>query len=308
MPIAKTLHHLRIATRQSALALFQANFIKNALLKYHPTLTIELVPMITSGDRFLNDSLNKSGGKGLFVKELESALLEEKADIAVHSMKDVPVSCEAGLEIAVICERDDPRDAFVSEKYTHFAELPLGAHVGTSSLRRSSIVKELRPDINIKLLRGNVDTRVKKLFAGEFDAIILAAAGLHRLQLEKHIRHYFEPEQMLPAIGQGAIGIECRSNDRHVKKLLQPLNHYPTQCCVLAERAMNKILGGGCHTPVAGYATYHAEQLYLRGCVASADGKNVLRADSKGSMKDYENIGKQVAEKLLSLGARDILM
>lgn len=298
---------LRIATRKSPLALYQAEFVKAALMAVHPHLTVELVLFTTTGDKILNDSLSKAGGKGLFVKELEQALLDNTADIAVHSMKDVPIYCAEGLDIAAICERSDPRDAFLSNHYQRFLDLPQGAIVGTSSLRRQSIVKHLRPDITIQLMRGNVDTRVKKLLDGQYDAIVLAAAGLQRLNLEEHIKQYFNPEEMLPAVGQGAIGIECRANDKAIKKLLMPLNHFPTESCVIAERKMNTVLNGGCHTPVAGYATYQGDQLLLRGLVGKLDGSKIIRAEVQGHIKDARKIGHDVANQLLEKGAGEIL-
>ena len=241
MAVLKT---LKIATRQSPLALWQANFVKDQLEKFHPTLSVELVPMVTKGDVILDSPLAKIGGKGLFVKELENALLEKRADIAVHSMKDVPMEFPEGLGLSVICKREDPRDAFVSNTYRSLDELPQGAIVGTSSLRRQCQLKQLRPDLDIRSLRGNVGTRLSKLDNGEYDAIILASAGLIRLGLAERIASFIEVEQSLPAAGQGAVGIECRVDDEEVKALLAPLSDATTTTCVLAERAMNTRLQG----------------------------------------------------------------
>ena len=237
---------IRIATRKSPLALWQAHFVKDALQAAHPGLEVELVTMVTKGDIILDTPLAKVGGKGLFVKELEVAMLEGRADLAVHSMKDVPVDFPEGLGLVTICEREDPRDAFVSNTYNNIDELPQGAVVGTCSLRRQCQLKEYRPDLVIKELRGNVGTRLGKLDAGEYDAIILAAAGLKRLELEERIRSFIEPEQSLPAVGQGAVGIECRVDDERLLKLLEPLNHQDTADRVRCERAMNLTLEGGC--------------------------------------------------------------
>jgi hydroxymethylbilane synthase len=301
------LHHLRIATRESQLAIRQTELVKEALLRYQPQMTIELVSMVTSGDKLLEHPLATAGGKGMFVKELEIALLENRADIAVHSMKDMPVSCAEGLEIAVYLERDDPRDVFVSNHYNQVKELPKNAKVGTASLRRGAIIKHQRPDVNIELLRGNVNTRLKKLDEGNYDAIILAAAGLHRLGLDSRINYYFSPEESLPAIGQGIIGVECRTNDKAIKKLLMPLDHYPTRLCTTAERAMNHKLGGNCHSPIAGYATVTGEILHLRGWVASIDGKKIIKAEKSGDCKKAATIGETVAADLIHQGANFIL-
>jgi hydroxymethylbilane synthase len=298
---------LRIATRKSALALWQAEFVKARLEHFHPDLTVELVPMTTKGDIILDTPLAKVGGKGLFVKELEVAMLEGRADIAVHSMKDVPVEFPDGLGLEIICEREDPRDAFVSNTINSFADLPQGAIVGTSSLRRQCQIKALRPDLDIRDLRGNVNTRLAKLDAGEYDAIILAAAGLIRLEMPERIREFIEPEVMLPANGQGAVGIECRSDDERVKNLLAPLEHKETRIRVLAERAMNRRLEGGCQVPIGSYAVIENEQLFLRGLVGSVDGKTLLTADTTGSTDNYQQLGTDLAEELLGKGADAIL-
>ena len=298
---------LKIATRQSPLALWQANYVKDSLQQLYPDLTVELVPMVTKGDVILDSPLAKIGGKGLFVKELENALLNKEADIAVHSMKDVPMQFPEGLGLAVICKREDPRDAFVSNSYRTFAELPQGAVVGTSSLRRQCQLKALRPDLDIRSLRGNVGTRLSKLDNGDYDAIILASAGLIRLGLADRIASFIEVEQSLPAAGQGAVGIECRTDDVQVKQLLAPLADAETTCCVLAERAMNNRLQGGCQVPIGGYAVLQQGQLYLRALVGDVDGSQIIRAEGKSGVENADVLGVQIAEQLLAQGADKIL-
>lgn len=298
---------VRIATRKSALALWQAEFVKAELLRHHPDIQVVLVPMSTQGDKILDTPLAKIGGKGLFVKELETAMLDDRADIAVHSMKDVPVAFPDGLVLHTICQREDPRDAFVSNQFQHLAQLPQGAVVGTSSLRRQCQLKALRPDLTVRDLRGNVNTRLAKLDNGEFAAIILAAAGLIRLGFAGRIASYLEPEQSLPANGQGAVGIECRSDDTVIRQLLAPLDHQPTRLCVLAERAMNRRLQGGCQVPIGAFATLNDKQLQLRGLVGSLDGSTILHASHSGDAKEAEQIGLRVAEQLLAQGAGAIL-
>lgn len=300
---------LRIATRKSALALWQAEYVKASLERAHPGLQVELVPLVSRGDKILDVPLAKVGGKGLFVKELEHALLEGEADIAVHSMKDVPMDFPEGLGLAVICEREDPRDAFVSNSYRSLDELPAGSIVGTSSLRRQCQLLEQRPDLEIRFLRGNVNTRLSKLDQGEYDAIILAAAGLIRLEMSDRIRDYIEPEQSLPAGGQGAVGIECRMDDQQTLKLLAPLHHEPTAQRVIAERAMNKRLEGGCQVPIACYAVHenNEQQLWLRGLVGNPDGSLILRDDIRAPVAEAESMGVALAERLLAAGAADIL-
>lgn len=298
---------LKIATRQSPLALWQANYVKDRLQQLYPDLIVELVPMVTKGDVILDSPLAKIGGKGLFVKELENALLNKEADIAVHSMKDVPMQFPEGLGLAVICKREDPRDAFVSNSYRTFAELPQGAVVGTSSLRRQCQLKALRPDLDIRSLRGNVGTRLSKLDNGDYDAIILASAGLIRLGLADRIASFIEVEQSLPAAGQGAVGIECRTDDVQVKQLLAPLADAETTCCVLAERAMNNHLQGGCQVPIGGYAVLQQGQLYLRALVGNVDGSQIIRAKGKSAVKNADVLGVQIAEQLLAQGADKIL-
>ncbi|MEZ9196915.1 hydroxymethylbilane synthase [Shewanella sp. 10N.286.54.B9] len=298
---------IRIATRKSPLAMWQAEFVKAELEKIHEGLTVELLPMSTKGDIILDTPLAKVGGKGLFVKELEVAMLEDRADIAVHSMKDVPVDFPEGLGLEVICEREDPRDAFVSNNFSSINELPQGAVVGTSSLRRQCQIRAARPDLQIKDLRGNVGTRLAKLDAGNYDAIILAAAGLKRLKLEERITSFISAEDSLPANGQGAVGIECRTDDTRVKALLAPLEHLETRQRVIAERAMNTRLEGGCQVPIGAYAEIDGDTLSLRGLVGNPDGSQVIEAATSGNKNDAEQLGVALAEELLSKGAKTIL-
>ncbi|RWT33223.1 hydroxymethylbilane synthase [Aeromonas caviae] len=298
---------LKIATRKSPLALWQANFVKDRLEALHPDLQVELVPMSTQGDKILDTPLAKVGGKGLFVKELETAMLEGRADIAVHSMKDVPVEFPDGLGLHTICEREDPRDAFVSNRFKLIDELPQGAVVGTSSLRRQCQLRAARPDLVIRDLRGNVNTRLAKLDAGEYDAIILAAAGLKRLEMAHRIAAFIEPEQSLPANGQGAVGIECRLDDHELHALLAPLEHPETRIRVLTERAMNRALQGGCQVPIGAYALVEGEEVWLRGLVGSPDGSHVIRDEIRGPLAEGEALGHTLAQRLLAAGADVIL-
>ena len=298
---------LRIATRKSPLALWQAEHVAEALRAAHPGLAVELVGMSTQGDKILDTPLAKIGGKGLFVKELEQGLLEERADIAVHSMKDVPVELPDGLHIATVMAREDPRDALVSERVGAIAELPEGARVGTSSLRRQCQLAARRADLAIVPLRGNVNTRLRKLDEGEFDAILLAAAGLKRLGFGSRIRALLPIEESLPAIGQGEIGIECRSDDAATNALLAPLHDADTASCVTAERAMNRRLHGGCQVPIAGHATLHNGYLTLRGLVGEPDGSRVLRDEVRGAVAGAAALGEALAGRLLFRGADAIL-
>jgi len=298
---------IRIATRKSPLAMWQAEHVAAELRRIHPGLQVELLGMSTQGDKILDTPLAKIGGKGLFIKELEQGMLEGAADIAVHSMKDVPVELPEGLHLAVIMQREDPRDAFVSSRYANLDELPEGACVGTASLRRQSQLLESRPDLVIKSLRGNVNTRLRKLDEGEYDAIILAAAGLIRLGFESRIRARIGPERSLPAIGQGAVGIECRRDDRAINELLAPLHHPDTAACVRAERAMNHRLNGGCQVPIAGYAMLESGHLWLRGLVGDPDGSRIIRGEVEGSVDEAEQMGAGLAGKLLEWGADEIL-
>jgi hydroxymethylbilane synthase len=298
---------LRIATRESPLALWQANFVKDALNQHHPALSVELVPMTTRGDQILDSPLAKVGGKGLFVKELEKAMLDGRADIAVHSMKDVPMEFPEGLGLAVICEREDPADAFVSNDYRSLKELPQGARVGTSSFRRQCQLKEQRPDLEILDLRGNVGTRLGKLDSGGYDGIILAAAGLIRLGLDERIRERLSYELSLPAGGQGAVGIECRNDDLETLNLLYCLHHSQTAARVTAERAVNARLEGGCQVPIASFAELEGDSLNLRALVGAVDGSVIYRSERNGSQHDAERLGVEVAEDLLKQGAKAIL-
>ncbi|MFZ6048277.1 hydroxymethylbilane synthase [Pseudomonas sp. CR3202] len=298
---------IRIATRKSALALWQAEYVKARLEEAHPGLKVSLVPMVSKGDKLLDAPLAKIGGKGLFVKELETALLENEADIAVHSMKDVPMDFPEGLGLYCICEREDPRDAFVSNRFDNLDALPAGSVVGTSSLRRQAQLLARRPDLKIQFLRGNVNTRLAKLDAGEYDAIILAAAGLIRLGFEARIRSAISVEDSLPAGGQGAVGIECRSADSEIHALLAPLHHQATALRVSAERALNKRLNGGCQVPIACYAVLEGDQLWLRGLVGQPDGGQLLRAEGRAAAAQAEALGTRVADELLQLGAGEIL-
>ncbi|USA52917.1 hydroxymethylbilane synthase [Acinetobacter sp. C32I] len=298
---------LKIATRQSPLALWQAEHIRSRLNALYPDLTVELLKFVTQGDKILDTPLAKIGGKGLFVKELEAALLDGRADLAVHSMKDVPMHLPEGLSLAVICEREDPLDAFVSNHYAHFDELPQGAKVGTSSLRRKCQILQQRPDLEIIDLRGNVGTRLSKLDDGLYDAIILASAGLKRLGLADRIRHCLTPVVSLPAVGQGALGLECRTDDVELLKLIQPLQHEETSICVRAERAFNAYLEGGCQVPIAGYATLNDGQVQIEGRVGSVDGKTLLQEQLVGATVDAEQLGEQLAQRLLAQGAGELL-
>ncbi len=298
---------LKIATRQSPLALWQAEHIRARLEAMHADLTVELVTFVTQGDKILDTPLAKIGGKGLFVKELEAALMDGRADLAVHSMKDVPMALPEGLSLAVICEREDPLDAFVSNHYASFADLPQGAKVGTSSLRRKCQILKARPDLEIIDLRGNVGTRLSKLDDGQYDAIILASAGLKRLGLAERIRHTIQPAVSLPAVGQGALGLECRSQDQAVLDLILPLMHAETNMCVRAERAFNAYLEGGCQVPIAGYATLQNGQLQIEGRVGSVDGKTILKAVQYGVPEQAEMLGEELAKALLAQGAGELL-
>ncbi|OON38556.1 hydroxymethylbilane synthase [Izhakiella australiensis] len=298
---------LRIATRQSPLALWQARYVQQGLMACHPGLQVELVPMVTRGDVLLDSPLSKVGGKGLFVKELELALFEDRADIAVHSMKDVPVAFPEGLGLVAICEREDPHDAFVSPHYDDIDALPQGAIVGTSSLRRQCQLSARRPDLVIRSLRGNVGTRLSKLDAGEYDAIILAVAGLKRLELDSRIRQIIPAEISLPAVGQGAVGIECRLDDDNTRRLLRALNHDDTEVRVRAERAMNIRLEGGCQVPIGSYAVLQGNELWLRALVGSPDGREMVYGERRGPREQAEQMGISLADELLARGARAIL-
>ncbi|RVU84584.1 hydroxymethylbilane synthase [Leucothrix sargassi] len=298
---------IRIATRKSALALWQAEHVASRLKAIHPELEVELVGMMTRGDVILDTPLAKVGGKGLFVKELETGMLEGTADIAVHSMKDVPMAFPEGLHLPVIMEREDPTDAFVSNTFASIDELPQGARVGTCSLRRQTQIREYRPDLQILDLRGNVNTRLAKLDNDEYDAIILASAGLIRLGFQDRIRQSISSDKSLPAIGQGAVGIECRVDDERVNSLLAPLIHAETDIRVRAERALNNRLNGGCQVPVAGFAELEGDQIRLRGLIGYPDGSALFRSEKVAAVADAEALGVSVAEDLLAQGGRGVL-
>jgi len=300
---------IRIATRKSPLALWQAEYVKAELLHYHPQLQVELVAMSTRGDKLLDAPLAKVGGKGLFVKELELAMLEGRADIAVHSMKDVPMEFPEGLGLQVICEREDPTDAFVSNNYTDLSQLPDNAVVGSSSLRRQTQIRAQFPNLQIKDLRGNVNTRLDKLDNGQYDALILASAGLIRLDMSHRIASRLNTELCLPAGGQGAVGIECRSNDEAILALLSPLHHQDTANCVIAERALNRRLQGGCQVPIACFAELSSDHqsIGVRGLVGSVDGQKILQSQLSGPVAKAQQLGEALADQLLEMGAGEIL-
>ena len=298
---------IRIATRQSPLALWQAEHVANLLTQIFPEVTTQLVKMVTRGDKILDAPLAKVGGKGLFVKELEEGMLSGDADIAVHSMKDVPIDFPEGLHLAAILEREDPTDAFVSNRFASLADLPPNARIGTSSLRRECQLKELFPTAEIIPLRGNVNTRLAKLDAGDYDAIILASAGLKRLGMAKRITQTLPVSVSLPAVGQGAIGIECRIDDAEINEMLKALHDKTTGLCVTAERAMNTRLNGGCQVPIAGFAVFEDGQIFMRGLVGNPDGTVLYRAEQTGPSDQVENIGRMIAEDLLAQGADKIL-
>ena len=297
------MNSITIATRESPLALWQAHFVEAELKRHHPGIEVKLLGMTSKGDQLLDKPLYKVGGKGLFVKELETALLDERADIAVHSMKDVPMELPPGLTLGVICEREDPRDALVG--VTSFGDLPEGARLGTSSLRRSCQVMQRRPDLQIGFLRGNVNTRLAKLDAGEFDAIILACAGLKRLGFDDRIGAAIDEDFLLPAGGQGAVGIEYRETNSRIAELLAPLAHEETSRRVIAERTVVRRLDGGCDVPIASFAVAEGDSLWLRARVGSPDGKTVIVSEARGS--EPEALGIEVADALIAKGAAEIL-
>jgi len=298
---------LRIATRQSQLALWQAEHVAALLRRAHPGIAVALLPMSTKGDRILDRSLAAIGGKGLFIKELEAALEDRRADMAVHSMKDVPGDLPAGLLIAAVLPRVDARDALISAGARALEDLPLGARLGTSSLRRQAQLLAARPDLAIEALRGNVDTRLKRLEAGELDAIVLACAGLIRLGLESRISARLDPKISLPAVSQGVIGIECRADDLKSRAVLQALNDAATRSAIDAERAFARRLGGSCQSPIAAYARIAQDRLTLEGLVAEPDGSRILRDTISGSAANPEILGVELAERVLAAGAGELL-
>ena len=298
---------IRIATRKSPLALWQANFVKQNLLLAHKDLKVELIPMVTQGDIILDSPLSKIGGKGLFVKQLEQAILNNEADIAVHSIKDIPAQFPEGLMLAAICQRDEVRDAFVANKYTSLNDLPEGAIVGTSSLRRQCQLRSHFPHLIIKDLRGNVGTRLNKLDDGQYDAIILASVGLKRLSLEHRITQYIGTDLMLPAVGQGAIGIESRTDDKQILDIISVLDDKKSRACIQAERAMNNALQGGCQVPIAGYCRLNNDELMLQGLVGRVDGSKIIKQQITGFINEAESLGEKLAKQLLNQGADLIL-
>ncbi|MFQ1054686.1 hydroxymethylbilane synthase [Gilliamella apicola] len=298
---------IRIATRKSPLALWQANFVKQNLLLAHKDLTVELIPMVTQGDIILDSPLSKIGGKGLFVKQLEQAILNNEADIAVHSIKDIPAQFPEGLMLAAICQRDEVRDAFVAYKYASLNDLPEGAIVGTSSLRRQCQLRSHYPHLIIKDLRGNVGTRLNKLDDGQYDAIILASVGLKRLSLEHRITQYIGTDLMLPAVGQGAIGIESRTDDKQILDIISVLDDKKSRACIQAERAMNNALQGGCQVPIAGYCRLNNDELTLQGLVGRVDGSKIIKQQITGFINEAESLGEKLAKQLLNQGADLIL-
>ncbi len=307
MPNSSNPAKIVIATRESVLALWQANFIRERLSKLYPQTEFNIFGMTTRGDQILDMSLSKIGGKGLFIKELEQALEDKRADIAVHSMKDVPMSMPEGFALAAIVEREDPRDAFISNQYASLSELPAGGVVGTSSLRRESQLRAHFPHLQVQPLRGNVQTRLRKLDEGQFAAIILAAAGLKRLGLADRITALLSPDLSLPAVGQGALGIECRADRVDLIKLMQPLHHLETAQCVEAERAMSRALGGSCQVPLGGFAEIIGGVLRLRGFVASPDGTRMISNELSGKPETGTGMGAQLAQNLKVQGAEEIL-
>jgi hydroxymethylbilane synthase len=298
---------IRIGTRSSALALWQAEWVKSELEKRYPGMIVSLTKIKTTGDKILDVPLAQVGGKGLFVKEIEEAMLSDEIDIAVHSMKDVPTLFPDGLHLGAITKREDPRDALLSNRGLSFNDLPKGAKIGTSSLRRQAQLLHARPDFAIHQLRGNVDTRIRKLKEGHFDAIILAAAGVRRLGLAEHVTEYLDPEISLPAIGQGALGIECRVDDRELNDLISFFIHQDSRTCVIGERALLRRLEGGCQVPIACHGRMQSGTLLLIGLVGSVDGKRIIKDSIEGAPEKAEKLGKTLAEKLLSQGADVIL-
>jgi len=298
---------LVIASRESALAMWQAEHIRDRLSALYPQTEVSILGMTTQGDQILDVTLSKIGGKGLFVKELETAIEDGRADLAVHSLKDVPMHMPEGFVLAAIGEREDPHDAFVSNNFENMAALPAGSVVGTSSLRRESQIRARFPHLKVEPLRGNVQTRLRKLDEGKYAAIILAAAGLKRLGLGDRIRGIISSEESLPAVGQGALGFECRADRPDMIELLQSLHHPETAACVLAERAMSRSLGGSCQVPLGGYAEIKSGKLHMRGFVASPDGKRMMRSDMTGEISDPETLGYKIADDLRSQGADAIL-
>lgn len=305
--IVTTPEKLIIASRESRLAMWQAEYVRDQLTALYPSCDIQILGMTTRGDQILDRALSKVGGKGLFVKELEVAMLEGQADLAVHSLKDVPMDLPEGFALAAVLEREDPRDAFVSNQFSSLDELPAGAVVGTSSLRRQALISARFPHLQIRPLRGNLDTRLRKLDDGDYAAIILAAAGLKRLGLPERIRSFLSPEQSLPAAGQGAMAIEISAHRADLMSWLAPLNHLPTAQAVNAERSVSRAFGGSCQIPLAAYATVSGSQMHLRGMVATPDGGRIAQAEVHGVAEQFEALGAQLADALSAQDAAGIL-
>ncbi|WHL25124.1 MAG: hydroxymethylbilane synthase [Candidatus Blochmannia vicinus] len=290
---------LRIATRKSRLAICQSQYVCDALKRYHPTIQIKLIPIVTTGDKFLNSVPKNKIKKGAFIKELECALVDFRADIAVHSMKDITVPLPDELMLPILCERNDPRDAFVSLKYSNIDTLPVGSTIGTSSLRRQCQIRAQRPDLIINNLRGNIDTRLKKLQNDQYDAIILAVAGLNRLKLSEYIRAYIDPSDLLPAMGQGTIAIECRLGDTDILSLLSPLYHRETSLRIKAERAVTTYLESYCQLPIASYAEIEEDKIWLRALIGLPDGSKIIRTEGRAPLDQAEKLGYVLAKDLL---------
>ncbi|WMY95166.1 MAG: hydroxymethylbilane synthase [Arsenophonus sp.] len=302
-----SLKTLRIATRKSPLAMWQAIFVKRKIEKYHPKLKVEIIPIITKGDILIDAPLSKIGGRGVFIKELENALLNKQADIAVHSIKDVPINFPENLGLITICKREDPRDAFISNKYNSMDSLIVGSIIGTSSLRRQCQISHFHPHLVFKDLRGNIETRLNKLDHGEYDALILAVAGLKRLGLEARIRMPISPNKLLPAVGQGAIGIECHLEDYYVQSILKPLHHYNTAICIQAERTVNYYLEGNCQVPICSYAIWKKKNIWLRALVGLPDGSKIIQGEKEFKPEKVIEASIELAEELLNNGAKEII-
>ncbi len=298
---------IRIGSRASRLALVQAEMIIEALKNKFPQYDYEIIKIITKGDKILDKTLDKIGGKGLFVKEIQSALLENEIDLAVHSMKDMPAESPEGLILAAITKREDPRDVLVTKKNLLWNQLPQGATIGSSSLRRQAQLLHLKPDLRVEAIRGNVETRLSKIQTQNLDAVILAAAGLNRLGLAERAVHYFDVKQFTPAVGQGALGCEIRKSDQELVEMLQQINHEETYNTVMAERSFLKVMEGGCHVPIGAYGEKIGEEIILTGMVASTDGFQMIRETQKGSFKEFNEIGRKLAEKMMAQGAKDLL-
>ncbi len=302
-----SIENIKIVTRKSILAKAQAQIVKQKLEKALPGLEVEIIAISTKGDSILDTPLNKIGGKGLFINELEDYILQDKADIAVHSMKDMPNDITSGLEIGAILAREDPRDIFLCKDYKSIKELPAGSKIGTSSLRRQTQILAINHEVIVEPLRGNVDTRIEQLNSGKYAAIVLAAAGLIRLGLKDWLQNPISIDEMLPAVGQGAIGVECKSDNDHIKQMLAHINDEQTNSCIQAERSMNKLLNGGCQAPIAGYAIYKHEKITLRGMVSAPNGTYIMTDMQSAAPEQAEDLGKRVAMQLIAEGASEVI-